>query len=209
MIDFVQTPDERFDAIPNYPFDPRYLEWQGLRIHYIDQGHGRPVVLFHGEPTWSFLYRKIVPPLAAAGYRAIAVDYPGFGKSDKPTDPGLYTYDRHIEAMTATLESLDIAAATAVVQDWGGPIGLRLAVEHPEWFDRLSILNTGLFSGRDASEGFMAWRQFVEKNEDLPVGFIMDRSQVTELAPEVVAAYEAPYPDASYKVGAHRSPHGG
>lgn len=208
MTEILRTPDERFAAIPDYPFTPHYLDIEGLRIHYVDEGprQGRPVVLFHGEPTWSFLYRKIIPPLVAAGYRAIAPDYPGFGKSDKPTDPAFYTYDRHVALMARLLDSLSISNATAVVQDWGGPIGIRLAVENPAWFNRMSILNTGLFSGRQPGPGFMQWREFVERNPDLPVGFIMARSAVTSWSSQVLAGYEAPYPDAAFKVGAHRFP---
>ncbi|MBT8213221.1 MAG: alpha/beta fold hydrolase, partial [Acidimicrobiia bacterium] len=203
----LRTPDEAFLDLPEYPFEPNWFEWDGMRIHYLDEGSGPPVVLFHGEPTWSFLYRKIIPVLVDRGYRAIAPDYPGFGKSDKPTDPDWYTYDNHIAAMTALLSELDITGATAVVQDWGGPIGLRLATEMPDRFDRLTIMNTGVFTGRSkVSEGFMAWRTFVEDTPDLPVGFIMGRSAITEWAPDVLAAYEAPFPDASYKVGAHRFP---
>ena len=201
-----RTPDDRFDNIPDYPFAPNYFDWGEVRLHYLDDGEGPPVVLFHGEPTWSFLYRKIIPVLVASGYRAIAPDYFGFGKSDKPIDPDAYTYDAHTESMTALLRSLDISGACAVVQDWGGPIGLRVATENPDMFGHLSILNTGLFTGGKVSEGFMAWRNFVEKSEDLPIRFIMERSMIQQWPDEVLEAYEAPYPDRSYKEGAHRFP---
>lgn len=207
MMEALRTPDDRFTDLPGYPFQPQYLEIEGLRIHYLDEGEGPPVMLFHGEPTWSFLYRKMIGPIVEAGYRIIAPDYPGFGKSDKPTDPAFYTYDRHVEFMATLIEELDLTEATTVVQDWGGPIGLRLAVEHPERFGRIVILNTGLFSGRaPMSEGFMAWRSFVERTPDLPVGFIMSRSAVTDWPEEVFAAYEAPFPDQTYKAGAHQFP---
>ncbi|MFQ5947311.1 MAG: haloalkane dehalogenase [Acidimicrobiia bacterium] len=206
MYEALRTPDERFEDLPDFSFPPRYVEWEGLRLHYLDEGDGRPVVLFHGEPTWSFLYRKVMVPLLDAGYRAIAPDYPGFGRSDKPTDPAFYTYDRHTEAMAAILAELSLEGATAVVQDWGGPIGLRLTVDHPEWFGRLSILNTGLFGGGKPSEGFMTWRRFVERTEDLPIGVIMQRSMIQEWPDQVIAAYEAPFPDVTYKMGAHRFP---
>ena len=203
----LRTPEERFKDLDGYAFEPHYTEIDGLRIHYLDEGVGPPVVLFHGEPTWSYLYRKMIDPLTGAGYRIIAPDYPGFGKSDKPIDPDFYTYDRHVEFMAALVEELDVADATAVVQDWGGPIGLRLAVEHPDRFARLVILNTGLFSGRKPmSEGFMKWRSFVERTPDLPVGFIMARSAATDWPEQVFAGYEAPFPDQSYKTGAHRFP---
>jgi haloalkane dehalogenase len=204
----MRTPDERFADLPGFPFAPTYRMIDGLRIHYLDEGpaDARPVVLFHGEPTWSFLYRRIIPLLTDAGYRAIAPDYPGFGRSDKPVDPEFYTYDRHIAVMESLFTELGISAATAVVQDWGGPIGIRIAVEHPEWFSRMSILNTGLFSGGDPGPGFMRWREFVERTPDLPIGFIMARSAVTDWPEAVFAGYEAPFPDARYKIGAHRFP---
>jgi len=202
----LRTPQERFGALPDYPFFPNWFDWGETRLHYLDEGEGRPVVLFHGEPTWSFLYRKVIPVLVAAGYRAIAPDYFGFGKSDKPIAADSYTYDAHTESMVALLADLDIRGACAVVQDWGGPIGLRIAVEHPEMFSALSILNTGLFTGGRMSKGFMDWRRFVEKSEDLPIRFIMERSMVAQWDDAVLNAYEAPFPDRSYKEGAHRFP---
>jgi haloalkane dehalogenase len=205
--DALRTPDDRFSGLDGFAFEPHHHEIDGLRLHYLDEGDGPPVVLFHGEPTWSYLYRKMIPPLVEAGYRVIAPDYPGFGKSDKPTDPDFYTYDRHVEHMAKLIEALDLHDATAVVQDWGGPIGLRLAVEHPDRFSRLVILNTGLFSGQaPPSEGFLQWRLFVERNPDLPIGLIMARSAVTDWSESVFAAYEAPFPDEQYKVGAYRFP---
>ena len=202
----LRTPESRFTGLAGYPFGANYADISGLRLHYVDEGTGRVVVLFHGEPTWSYLYRKIIPVIAGAGYRVIAPDYPGFGKSDKPTDPGFYTYDTHVAIMAELLGSLDISSATAVVQDWGGPIGLRLAVEHSEWFDRLVVMNTALFTGGGVSEGFLAWRNFVAKNPDLPVRFVMQRSAVTDWPDQVLDAYKAPFPDAAHKVGAYRFP---
>jgi haloalkane dehalogenase len=204
--DSVRTPDAAFEDLPDYPFSPRYVEYQGLRLHYLDEGAGDPVVLFHGEPTWSFLYRNVIPPLVAAGYRVIAPDYPGFGRSDKPTDPAFYTYERHIEYVEALLTPLGLTNATAVVQDWGGPIGLRVAVEHQDWFSSLVVMNTGLFTGAPPSEGFMKWRTFVERNADLPVRFIMERSMIQPWDDAVLQGYDAPFPDVDYKVGAHRFP---
>jgi haloalkane dehalogenase len=131
-MDAFRTPDDRFADLPGYAFAPHYAEVDGLRLHYVDEGEGRPIVCFHGEPTWAYLYRKMVPPLVAAGHRAICPDYAGFGRSDKPTDRAWYTYDRHVELMTRLLEELDVRDAIAVVQDWGGPIGLRWAVENPD-----------------------------------------------------------------------------
>jgi haloalkane dehalogenase len=205
MMEIYRTPDERFADLPGYPFEPRYAEVGGLRMHYVDEGEGSPVVCFHGEPSWSFLYRKMLPPLVAAGHRVICPDLAGFGRSDKPTDLGWYSYDRHVEQVTGVLDMLDLSSATVVVQDWGGPIGLRWAVEHADRVDRLVIMNTGLFTGR-VSKGFMKWREFVERNPDLPVGMVLQGATTTELDPAVVAAYEAPFPDAASKAGAATFP---
>lgn len=207
MTGALRTPDERFTALPGFPWQPRYLEWRGLRLAYIDEGDGTPVVLFHGEPTWSFLYRHVMAVLLDAGYRVIAPDLPGFGRSDKPTDPDFYTYDTLTAAARAVVESVAPSDATAVVQDWGGPIGLRVVTELPERFTRLSILNTALFTGRRRpSAGFAAWRAFVERTPELPIGWIMRRSATRPWDDAVIAGYEAPFPDASFGVGAHRFP---
>jgi haloalkane dehalogenase len=204
-MDVFRTPDERFAGLPGYDFAPNYLDVGGLRMHYVDEGDGRPVVCFHGEPSWAFLYRKVLPPLVAAGHRVICPDLAGFGRSDKPTDFGWYSYDRHVEQVSGVLDALDLRAATVVVQDWGGPIGLRWAVEHAERVDRLVILNTGLFTGR-VSKGFLQWRSFAERNPDLPVGMVLQGATTTELSPEIVAAYEAPFPNAESKAGAATFP---
>jgi len=202
-----RTPDERFEGLPGYDFAPHYAEIDGLRLHYVDEGprEGTPIVCFHGEPTWAYLYRKMLPPLVAAGHRVICPDYAGFGRSDKPTDRRWYSYDGHVELMTALLDRLELRGATVVVQDWGGPIGLRWAVEHEERVERLVVLNTGIFTGR-VSKGFLAWRDFAQKNPDLPVGFVLQGATKSELAPEVVAAYEAPFPSPESKAGAAQFP---
>jgi haloalkane dehalogenase len=200
-----RTPDERFDGLPGYDFEPHWFETDGLRLHYLDEGSGDPVVCFHGEPTWAYLYRKMLPPLVEGGRRVICADYAGFGRSDKPTDRRWYTYDRHVELVSALLGSLDLSDATVVVQDWGGPIGLRWAVENADRVTRLVILNTGLFTGR-VSKGFMAWRDFAERNPDLPVGFIIDGATTTDLHEDVKAAYEAPFPSPESKAGAAQFP---
>jgi len=202
-----RTPDERFEGLPGYDFAPHYAEIDGLRLHYVDEGprEGTPIVCFHGEPTWAYLYRKMLAPLVAAGHRVICPDYAGFGRSDKPTDRGWYSYDGHVELMTALLDRLELRGATVVVQDWGGPIGLRWAVEHEERVERLVVLNTGIFTGR-VSKGFLAWRDFAQKNPDLPVGFVLQGATKSELAPEVVAAYEAPFPSPESKAGAAQFP---
>ena len=202
-----RTPDERFEGLPGYDFEPHYTEIDGLRLHYVDEGprDGTPIVCFHGEPSWAFLYRKMVPPLVAAGHRVVCPDYAGFGRSDKPTDRGWYTYDRHVDLVTQVLDELDLRGATAVVQDWGGPIGLRWAVEHDDRVASLAVLNTGIFTGR-VSKGFMAWREFAEKQPDLQVGRVIQGATVTDLPDEVVAAYDAPYPNAESKAGAAQFP---
>jgi haloalkane dehalogenase len=204
-MDVFRTPDERFATLPGYDFEPHYTELDGLRLHYVDEGEGEPVVCFHGEPTWSYLYRKMLPPLVASGRRVICPDYAGFGRSDKPTDQDWYTYDRHVDLVTRLLAELDVQGVTAVVQDWGGPIGLRWAVENPERVARLVILNTGLFTGR-VSKGFMAWRDFAERNPDLPVGMVVGGATATDVPGDVVAAYEAPFPTPESKAGAAQFP---
>ncbi len=200
-----RTPDERFQGLPEFDFEPRYADVDGLRLHFLDEGDGDPVVCFHGEPTWSYLYRKMIPALVAGGHEVIAPDYAGFGRSDKPTDRGWYTYDRHVELMTRLLEQLDVRGATVVVQDWGGPIGLRWATENPERVERLVIMNTGLFAGQ-VNEAFMAWRNFAERNPDLPVGFVIKSATATEVPQEVIDAYEAPWPNAESKAGVAQFP---
>ncbi len=199
-MDPFRTPDERFDRLPGYEYEPHYVEVGGLRIHYVDEGDGSPIVCFHGEPTWSYLYRKMIGPLVSAGHRVICPDYAGFGRSDKPTDRDWYTYDRHVGVVTQLLEMLDVRDATAVVQDWGGPIGLRWAVENPDRAERLVIMNTGLFAGQ-VNEAFMAWRDFAERNPDLPVGFVIGGATASDVAADVIAAYEAPWPNAESKAG--------
>jgi haloalkane dehalogenase len=204
-VEVYRTPDERFSDLPAYDFEPRYVEVDGLRLHYLDEGEGDPIVCFHGEPTWSYLYRKMISPLVAAGHRVIAPDYAGFGRSDKPTDRSWYTYDRHVELMTALLEQLAVENATVVVQDWGGPIGLRWATENPDRARRLVIMNTGLFTGQ-VNKAFMAWRNFAERNPDLPVGFVIQGATATDVPQEVIDAYEAPWPSAESKAGPAQFP---
>jgi haloalkane dehalogenase len=204
-----RTPDERFAALPDFPHAPRYTDVDGLRIAWVEAGpaDGPPVVLFHGEPTWSFLWRKVIPPLVAAGHRCLAADMPGFGRSDKPEDLGWYSYDRHVGVLLAWLDQLDVRAATAVVHDWGGPIGMRCFVERPERFERIVIMDTGFFTGEQPmTEAWIAFRNFVERTEDLPVGFLVDGGTRRELEPAEVAAYEAPFPTVASKAGARAFP---
>ncbi len=201
--------EERFAGLPGYPFAPHYLDWRGLRMHYVDEGRGAPVLLLHGEPTWSYLYRKMIPPLVAAGYRAIAPDYIGFGKSDKVVEDDWYVIERHVESIRHLIEALDLRGITIVVQDWGGPIGLRQAVDLPERLARLVILNTWLHhGGGEPSDGLRKWREYALSHPDLPCGRVVARSLRSsghDLA-AVEAAYDAPFPDAASKAGPRRFP---
>jgi haloalkane dehalogenase len=207
VTDVYRTPDERFAELPDFPWEPGYREVDGLRLAHIDEGEGSPVVFFHGEPTWSFLWRKVIPPVLSAGHRCVAPDFAGFGRSDKPTDLGWYSYDRHVELMESLLADLDLRDATVVVHDWGGPIGLRLAVEHPDRVGRMVILDTGLFTGRQKmADAWFAFRDFVERTEDLPVGMLVRRACKTDPGDEIAAAYDAPYPEPGAKAGARAFP---
>lgn len=209
---FLRTPDERFAG---FPFAPRYLDWNGLRIHTLDEGprDGQPVLLVHGEPTWCALYAGVIPRLAAAGYRCIAPDHVGFGRSDKVVDDEWYVIERHCEALRHVVETLDLRDAVLVVQDWGGPIGLRQAVDMPERFARIAILNTWLHhEGFEYSEGIRSWRAMATDparlGGDMPTGRIVAgtlRRPGHDLA-AVAALYDAPFPDARFKAGARRFP---
>lgn len=180
----------------------------GLTIGYEDTGGGGPPVWFmHGEPTWSFLWRKVIGPVREAGYRCIAPDLPGFGRSDKPTDIGWYTYDRHVEVMAGLLEQLDLRDVTMVVHDWGGPIGLRLGVEHPDRIARFVVMDTGLFTGHQRmSEAWKAFRDFVERTEDLPISMLVRNACARGLDDETAARYDEPFGDAASKAGARAFP---
>jgi haloalkane dehalogenase len=204
-MDVFRTPDERFQNLAGYPYEPHYVEVDGLRLHHIDEGSGPTVLCFHGEPDWSYLYRHMLDRLVASGQRVVCPDLVGFGRSDKPTDQQWYTYERHVEHVTGHLAQIDLDDVTVVVQDWGGPIGLRWAVEHADQVGRLVVLNTGLFTGR-VSKGFMAWREFAERTPDLPIAMIMQGATTTELGPEILAGYEAPFPTPESKAGAQRFP---
>ncbi len=206
----LRTPDARFRKLSGYQFAPHYAEVDGLRVHYLDEGprDGDPVVLLHGEPSWSYLYRKMILPIAEAGHRAIAPDLVGFGRSDKPTAREDYTYQRHVDWMRELLlDHLDLRGITLVAQDWGGLIGLRLVAEHPERFARVVAANTLLPTG-DQSPGpaFEAWKKFSQEVPEFPTSTIINGATVTELSDEVRAAYDAPFPDESYKAGARQFP---
>lgn len=207
-MEFVRTPDERFENLPGYDFAPHYAEVDGLRVHFVDEGPrgAAPVVMLHGEPSWSFLYRKMVPPVAAAGHRVVAPDLVGFGRSDKPTDRAAYSYQRHVDWMRALLlEALDLREITLVCQDWGGLIGLRLVAEHPERFARVVAANTVLPTGdQPVGPAFEMWRKL---SQDVPSwGPVVDGATVTPLSEEVKAAYDAPFPDEASKAGSRQFP---
>ena len=210
----LRTPEERFANLPGYAFTPHYLqvsdtEGGELRLHYLDEGAAdAPVVLLlHGEPSWCYLYRKMIPLLVAAGYRVIAPDLIGFGRSDKPSQRSDYTYQRHVDWIRAVLQQLDLQGITLVCQDWGGLIGLRLLAEHPERFARVVAANTMLPTGdRHPGEAFLKWREFSQTVPVFPTGMIIQRSVTCALPPEVIAAYDAPFPDESFKEGARQFP---
>ncbi|MDJ0837744.1 MAG: haloalkane dehalogenase [Acidobacteriota bacterium] len=208
-MEFLRTPDERFENLPGYPFVPNYVEvGDGMRMHYVDEGprDGQLVLMLHGEPTWSYLYRKMIPIITEAGYRAVAPDLIGFGRSDKPTQREDYTYARHLEWVGRFLDAVGLQDINLVCQDWGGLIGLRLVAAQPERFSRVVTANTILPTGQTPNEAFIKWRDFCLSVPDLEVGRLIQRTCTTELSPEEVAAYDAPFPDASYKAGARIFP---
>jgi len=196
-----RTPDERFEGLPGWTFEPCYLEQDGLRMHYVDAGSGAPVLLLHGEPTWAYLYRKMIPRLAR-GARVVAPDYFGFGRSDKPTRVEDYSYDFHYTSIERFADELDLRDTTVVVQDWGGPIGLRLAAERPDRVTRLVILNTGIGAGRAPSPEWLRFREFVRRvGTDLVPGQLIRISCLSDPGDEVIEAYNAPFPTPESKAG--------
>ncbi len=211
----LRTPDDRFADLPDYPFEPHYAEISdhdggSLRVHFLDEGpaDAAPVLLMHGEPSWSYLYRKMIPPLVAAGHRVIAPDLVGFGKSDKPTEQSDYTYERHVAWMQELIvDRLDLRDATFFGQDWGGLVGLRLVADNPDRFARVVIGNTGLPTGEHApSDAFMAWQRFSQTTPVFDIGFLIQSATNVTLTDGEVAAYDAPFPDDTYKAGARIFP---
>ncbi|MAT06338.1 MAG: haloalkane dehalogenase [Acidimicrobiaceae bacterium] len=207
----LRTPDEQFADLPDYPFAPHYAEIPDgdggtLRVHYLDEGPSgaAPVLLLHGEPSWSYLYRFMIPPLVEAGHRVIVPDQVGFGRSDKPAEQSDYTYARHVAWMSALVfDHLDLTDVTFFGQDWGGLIGLRLVAAAPDRFARVAVGNTGLPTGdQRPSEAFLRWQQFSQTTPVFDVGFLVNAASVRDLDPAEVAAYDAPFPDDSYKAGA-------
>jgi haloalkane dehalogenase len=208
-MEVLRTPDERFENLPGFDFEPHYTEINGLRVHYLDEGppEAAPVLLLHGEPSWCYLYRKMIPVITRAGLRAVAPDFAGFGRSDKPASRDDYSYQFHVDVMTAFVEGLDLRDVTLACQDWGGLIGLRVAAEHEGRFARIVAANTFLPTGDDPpGEAFLRWQKFSQEVPELPVGRIVNGGCVTDLPPEVVAAYEAPFPEERYKAGARAFP---
>lgn len=210
----LRTPDERFKNLPDYDFEPHYVEVPDgdggtLRVHYIDEGprDAAPILLMHGEPSWAYLYRKMIPVLVFAGHRAIAPDLIGFGRSDKPDKRDDYTYLRHVEWMTSFIKAIDLQHAILFGQDWGGLIGLRLVAENPDRFDRIVAANTFLPTGdQNPGEAFLRWQQYSQETPTFNVGGIVRGGTVTKFGQEIEDAYNAPFPDDSYKEGARQFP---
>jgi pimeloyl-ACP methyl ester carboxylesterase len=212
-IESVRTPEERFAGLPGFPFAPHYVEdlpaYEGLRVHYLDERpartSGRTVLCLHGQPTWCYLYRKMIPVFAAAGHRVVAPDFLGFGRSDKPVDDAAYTFLFHRTLLMRFMERLELERVTLVVQDWGGLLGLTLPMEYPDRIDRLIVMNTGLGVGRSPGPGFDAWKAFVAAKPDFSIAGMMKRS-VPGLSDAEAAAYDAPFPDARHRAGVRRFP---
>ena len=210
----LRTPDDRFENLPGYDFEPNYLdvpdgEGGQLRVHYIDEGpaDANPVLMMHGEPSWTYLYRKMIPDIVAAGHRAVAPDLIGFGRSDKPAEKSDYTFQRHVDWMTSWLEQMDLQNVTFFGQDWGSLIGLRLVAENPDRFDRVVIGNGGLPTGEGTpGEAFMAWQKFSQESPTFDIGRLINGATTTKLSDDVIAAYDAPFPDDTYKTGARIFP---
>lgn len=208
-MELLRTPDERFADLPDFPWEPRYVEVDGLRIAYIDEGprDAEVVLMMHGEPSWSFLYRKMIPTVLEAGFRAVAPDLPGFGRSDKPSERSDYSYQAYVDWMAGWLRAVDLQRVTLFCQDWGGLIGLRLVPMMPERFSRVCAANTFLpTGGRTPSKAFLSWREFSQTTPVFPVGRIIDGATSTRLSDEVKAAYDAPFLDETFKAGARVFP---
>ena len=200
----IRTPDERFSKLPDFPFAPHYIEVNGLHIHYVDEGKGEPILCLHGEPSWSFLYRKMIAAMSKK-HRVIAMDFVGFGRSDKFTEREAYTFKMHLDMLMGFIKAMNLEQLTVVVQDWGGLIGLAAVAHMPERFARLVIMNTGLPTGKGKpSEAFLNWLSYAETHPDMEVGqsILGGMAHPERITREIVAAYEAPFPDVTYKAGA-------
>jgi len=197
----LRTPDERFADLPGFPYEPKYVEIEEMRVAYVEHGKGDPILMLHGEPTWSYLYRKMIPPLSEAG-RCIAADLVGFGRSDKPTADNMYSYRAHVRWVRAFIESLDLREITLVCQDWGGSIGLRILGQLPERFKRVVAMHTGIGSGIGRSDAFLAWRIASQRMREMDVPRLMSKALQVTLTDEEAAAYGAPFPSVQYQTGA-------
>lgn len=211
-MDVVRTPDERFENLPNWPYAPNYVEgldgYEGIRVAYVDEGPAdadRVFLCLHGEPSWSYLYRRMIPHFVGSGARVIAPDLIGFGRSDKPVKDNDYTFHFHRNMLLRFIEKLDLQNITLVCQDWGGLLGLTLPVDMKDRFKRLIVMNTAIATGMGAGKGFIAWRDYVANTPNLPIGRIIARG-TPHLTEEEIAAYDAPFPDDTYKAGARRFP---
>ena len=205
----LSTPEERFENLPDFRFDPHFIKVDGIKIHYLDEGNKKAevILLMHGEPSWSFLYRHMIPILVKAGFRIIAPDLVGFGRSDKPTEQNDHTYFKHVEWMTKWLKLLDLRNITLFCQDWGSLIGLRLAIENQDRFNRIVLSNGGLPTGEQRmSEAFTNWREFSRNSPSFDIKFILQGATTTKLSKEVLSGYDAPFPDDSFKAGARILP---
>jgi haloalkane dehalogenase len=209
-LEVLRTPDDRFTDLPGYPFEPKYVEvGDGLRMHYVDEGpdDGEVVLCLHGEPSWSYLYRKMIPVLTGAGLRAVAPDLIGFGRSDKPSPRTEYTYQRHVDWTWEGVEKIGLTGITLICQDWGSLIGLRLVAEHPDAFARVVVSNGFLPTGDiPPNDAFLAWQKFSQEVPEMPIGRIVGGGCVSDPPAEVIAAYDAPYPEEQYKEGARQFP---
>jgi haloalkane dehalogenase len=197
----LRTPEERFSNLPGFDYEPRYVEVEGLRMAYVERGEGDPILMLHGEPTWGYLYRKMIEPLSSAG-RVIVPDLIGFGRSDKPAMANAYTYKSHVRWMRRFIESMDLKNITLVCQDWGGLIGLRVLAQEPEKFSRLVATSTGIPDGRGATEAFRRWRRFSQRVEMLDVPLLMRNTLKRTITEEELRAYAAPFPSKEYQAGA-------
>jgi haloalkane dehalogenase len=207
VTDAIRTPDVLLDGLPGFDWEPSFRSWDGLRLAHVDAGEGPPVLMLHGEPTWSYLWRKVAPPVLEAGHRVILPDLPGFGRSDKPMDEDWYTYARHTAALKDLVEALDLREITFVLHDWGGPIGLRAAVELGDRVSRFVLMDTGLFTGSvPMSDAWPQFAAFVDRVDELPVGLVVRRGCATDPGDEIAAAYDAPFPNELSKAGARAFP---
>lgn len=197
----LRTPEERFDKLPDFPYEPRYAEIEGLRVAYVESGVGDPILLLHGEPTWGYLYRRMIPELSRMG-RVIVPDLIGFGRSDKPAAANAYSYKSHVRWIRKLVETLGLERITLVCQEWGGLIGLRVLSQIPEKFARLVAMNTGLPTGEKPTEAFLRWRRFSQKVEMMDVGMLMNRTLKRKLTDGEAAAYQAPFPSKEFQTGA-------